>query len=330
MLGRILVAGLLIFSAMAAAEAAPAPPVSGFVTSPDGTKINYVDWGGNGPAIVMIHGLGDDPYVFGAIAQHLRGRFHIVAYARRGHGHSDAPLDKAYDLPAYVADMRAVFDQLHIDHASLAGWSMGGNEITAFADKYPQSVDKLIYLESGYDWSQASLGNRFAAIAPKKDDLASFSAYEKWWLRVWYGAGKAWVPAIQPYLRDTARIAPDGSVTVIPTDAVMARIFGGVGVKRDYVDVKSPVLAIYADRFFPDIPGDAAYNKDNAAFEASFDAFRDKSIARIEREIPNASVCRLKNRTHMSIGFENHAWLAQTIGDFLAAPKDARFDCHRA
>jgi len=303
-------------------------PASGFATSADGTRINYVDWGGSGPTVVMIHGLGDDPYVFGAIAQHLRGQFHIVAYARRGHGHSDAPLDKAYDLPTYVADMRAVFDQLHIDHASLVGWSMGGNEITGFADKYPQRVDKLIYLESGYDWSQADLGNRFAVIAPKKADLASFEAYKKWWLRVWYGAGKKWVPAIEPYLRDTARIAPDGTVTVVPTDAVMARIFSGVGIPRDYLDIKAPVMAIYADRFFPDIPGDAAYNKDNAAFEAGFDAFRLKSIARIEKEIPSASICRLSDRTHMSIGFEHNAWLAKAMAGFLHAPKGAPFDCH--
>ena len=318
---------LLLFAGMAEAKPLP-PPTSGFATSTDGTRINYVDWGGSGPTVVMIHGLGDDPYVFGAVAQHLRKRFHIIAYARRGHGHSDAPLDKAYDINAYVADMRAVFDRLHIDHASLVGWSMGGNEITAFADKYPASVDKLIYLESGYDWSQADLGNRFEVIAPKKDDLASFGAYEKWWLRVWYGAGKPWVPAIAPYLRDTARIARNGTVTVVPTDAVMAKIFGGVGVPRDYVDLKAPVLAIYADRFFPDIPGDAAYNRDNAAFESQFDAFRDRSIARIEREIPNASICRLTDRTHMSIGFEHHAWLARMITAFLSAPGSTRFDCH--
>ncbi|HEY8948217.1 MAG TPA: alpha/beta hydrolase [Rhizomicrobium sp.] len=318
---------LLLFTGLAEAGEF-SPPTSGFVTSADGTRINYVDWGGSGPAIVMIHGLGDDPYVFSAIAEHLRGQFHIVAYARRGHGHSDAPLDRKYDLPTYVADMRAVFDQLHFAHASLVGWSMGGNEITGFAVKYPRRVDKLIYLESGYDWSDANLSNRFAVIAPKKTDLSSFGAYEKWWLRVWYGAGKEWVPAIAPYLNDTARIAPDGSVTVVPTDAVMDKIMHGLAAPRDYTRIKAPVMAIYADRFFPDIPGDAAYNKDNAAFEKGFDAFRLKSIARIEHDIPNASICRLADRTHMSIGFEHNAWLAKAMAAFLEAPKNAAFDCH--
>src|SRR5512146_693391 len=119
-----LLAMVALLAAGSIVQAKPLPPpLTGFVNSSDGTRINYVDWGGSGPAIVMIHGLGDDPYVFGAIVQHLRTRFHVVAYARRGHGRSDAPADKAYDLPAYVADMCAVFDQLHIAHASLVGWS---------------------------------------------------------------------------------------------------------------------------------------------------------------------------------------------------------------
>lgn len=326
-------AALLLVGGAVQAKDLP-PPTSGFVTSADGTRINIVDWGGSGPTVVMIHGLGDDPYVFGAIADHLRARFHIVAYARRGHGDSDAPLDKAYDLPTYVADMRAVFDQLHIDHASLVGWSMGGNEITAFAGKYPQSVDKLIYLESGYDWADRpfgqNVGGMFAAIAPKKSDLVSFDAYVRWWERAWYGSDKPWVPAITPYLRDTARIAPDGSVSVVPSDAVMEKIMPGLGAHRDYRAVKAPAMAIYADRFFPDVPGNAAYNRKNAKFEAMMDRFRTASIARIRREIPNASICRTKDRTHMSIGFEDNAWLAHAMARFLDAPKDAPFDCHSA
>src|SRR5215470_14113293 len=138
------------FSLSASARAAEPEPVSGFMTSADGTHINYLDWGGQRPAIVMIHGLGDDPHVFDCIARDLHNRFHVVAYARRGHGKSDAPLDRSYDLPTYVADMLSVFDGLHIEHASLIGWSMGGNEITAFAGAYPSRVDKLIYLEAGY------------------------------------------------------------------------------------------------------------------------------------------------------------------------------------
>jgi pimeloyl-ACP methyl ester carboxylesterase len=39
----------------------------------------------------MMHGIGDDPHVFDDLASLLHDRFRIIAYARRGHGLSDAP-----------------------------------------------------------------------------------------------------------------------------------------------------------------------------------------------------------------------------------------------
>ncbi len=57
----------------------------------NGVNLNYLDWGGDGPALVMIHGIGDDPHIFDDLASLLHDRFRIIAYARRGHGLSDAP-----------------------------------------------------------------------------------------------------------------------------------------------------------------------------------------------------------------------------------------------
>ena len=326
-------AAVLIALAFLFAPPVPATepgPISGFVTSADGTRLNYLDWGGRGPAIVMIHGFGDDPHVFDAIARDLRNRFHIVAYARRGHGKSDAPLDRPYDLPTYVADMRAVFDGLHIDHASLIGWSMGGNEITAFAGAYPARVDKLIYLEAGYDWSDVfkRLLETLAAIEPSTHDLKSLNAYARWWRKTSYGSDKPWYPEIDDYLRDSVQIAKDGSVAPLPTPAVEDKILPSLRSKRDYASVQAPVLAIYADRFLPVIPGDAAYNTKDAVFESHMDKFRTMSIARIQREIPHASICRLRGRTHMSIGFEKHQILAANIGAYLDAPSATHFQCN--
>src|ERR1700757_5086068 len=119
----------------------------------NGVRLNYLDWGGVGPPLVLIHGLTDSPHIFDDFAPLLRDRVHVIAYARRGHASSDAPSNGPYDLATLVDDLRQLLDHLGIARTSMLGWSLGGNEITEFAAKYPGRVDKLVYLEAGYDWS---------------------------------------------------------------------------------------------------------------------------------------------------------------------------------
>ena len=97
----------------------------------NGVRLHVLDWGGTGPALILIHGYGDSPHVFDDIAPALTDQFHVVAYARRGHGKSSGA--ESYSNAALAGDLIAVMDSLGIAKASLAGWSMGGNEITAAA-----------------------------------------------------------------------------------------------------------------------------------------------------------------------------------------------------
>jgi pimeloyl-ACP methyl ester carboxylesterase len=108
-----------------------------------GVRLNYLDWGGDGPPVMMIHGLGDDPHILDDLAEHLRDRFHIVAYARRGHGSSDLP-DGPYDSATLTEDLRQLLDRLKSQRTHLVGWSMGGNEVTAFAGQHPDRVDRIV------------------------------------------------------------------------------------------------------------------------------------------------------------------------------------------
>src|SRR5687768_8222923 len=74
----------------------PAAHRDGFVAA-GGVRLNYLDWGGSGPNLILIHGLGDNPHVFDDFVPALGGKFRVVAYARRGHGRSskEGPFDTA-------------------------------------------------------------------------------------------------------------------------------------------------------------------------------------------------------------------------------------------
>lgn len=96
----------------------PAAHKSGFVTA-NGVRLHYLDWGGSGPPLILIHGLGENPHYFDDLAPAFTDRFRVVAYARRGHGQSDAK--GPYDTATLTEDLRALMNGLGIAKAHLAG-----------------------------------------------------------------------------------------------------------------------------------------------------------------------------------------------------------------
>ena len=105
----------------------PSPHTSHFVTV-NGVRLHYLDWGGSGEPLVLIHGLGDTPHYFDDLARAFRDRWRVVAYARRGHGRSEAR--SPYDADTLAEDLRQLLDRLGLDTVNLAGWSLGGRELT--------------------------------------------------------------------------------------------------------------------------------------------------------------------------------------------------------
>jgi pimeloyl-ACP methyl ester carboxylesterase len=121
-------------------------PKSDFVHV-NGIRLHYLDWGGNGPALIFLAGMGSSAYIFNRFAPRFTDKFHVLALTRRGHGDSDYP-ETGYDADTLIEDIRQFMDGLHIEKATLVGHSLAGVELTHFAGTYPQRLDKLIYLEA--------------------------------------------------------------------------------------------------------------------------------------------------------------------------------------
>ena len=300
--------------------AQPAAPESVHVQV-NGIRLHYLDWGGDGPAIVMIHGIGDDPHIFHDLASRLRDRFRVVAYARRGHGFSDAP-DGPYDPATLVSDLEGVLDRAEIPKATLVGWSMGGNEITQFAGEHPGRVHKLIYFDSGYDWSAPEFFKPFEqmvfTVAPVEIDVASLDTYRTWFRTAWFGPAP-WSDGLEGYIRAIAQPDAEGRLHPAPTEKAFLANLATCGIwRRDYTRVRAPALALYAPTFFPE-HGDAARLEKVRDFERNTMApFRRASIERITREMRGGvKVMELAGRTHMSIGVEQPDELAAIVRDFL-------------
>jgi non-heme chloroperoxidase len=113
-------------------------------------RLHYLDFGGQGPTIVFLPGLGNTAHAFDDFAPRFTDRFHCIALTRRGFGESDHPTE-GYDTPRLVEDIRAALDALKLDRVILVGHSIAGEEMTRFAATYPGRVDRLVYLDAAYD-----------------------------------------------------------------------------------------------------------------------------------------------------------------------------------
>jgi pimeloyl-ACP methyl ester carboxylesterase len=116
-------------------------------------RLEVLDWGGTGPAVVLLAGLGGTAHIYDDLAPQLVDRFRIIGITRRGHGASSRAVDTTtYTLDPLASDIRTVLDSLGIHRASLVGHSIAGAEITRFAARYPDRVEKLVYLDSAHDF----------------------------------------------------------------------------------------------------------------------------------------------------------------------------------
>jgi len=312
-------------------------PVSGADVSPhrsafaegDGVRLNYLDWGGDGPPLILIHGIANSPHIFDDLAPLLRDRFHVIAYARRGHGQSEAP-SGPYDSNALVGDLAHLLDNLQIKRANFLGWSMGSNEVTEFAGRYPDRVEKIVYLEGGYDWSDPRFFKAFtdmlAANSPKPETLRSLDALRTWYHAAWIGRDVPWTSALEAFLRDAVRIEANGRVDPVPSIEVFAALHQTLGAwRRDYTKVSAPVLAIYGSSFFPPSDADTDLARKLRDFEKDeVQPFRRASIDRVRRELRNVQILEITDRTHMSIGVISPDALAASIKEFLASGPSPR------
>lgn len=116
-------------------------------------RLEVLDWGGHGPALVLLAGLGESGHIYNDFAPRLTDRFRVIALTRRGHGASSHADTSTYALDTLAADIGAVLDSLQLKRASLIGHSIAGSEITRFAARYPDRVDKLVYLDASHDFA---------------------------------------------------------------------------------------------------------------------------------------------------------------------------------
>jgi pimeloyl-ACP methyl ester carboxylesterase len=91
---------------------------------------------GEGPAILLIHGIGDNSSTWETVQTTLAQRFTVIAPDLLGHGKSDKPRAD-YSVAAYANGMRDLLAVLDIERVTVVGHSLGGGVTMQFAYQYP-------------------------------------------------------------------------------------------------------------------------------------------------------------------------------------------------
>jgi pimeloyl-ACP methyl ester carboxylesterase len=137
------------------------------------------DFGGAGPAVLLLHGLAGQASEWRATASWLRRIARVYALDQRGHGRSDrAP--GAYSREAYVGDAAAAIEQLGLARAVVLGQSMGGLNAFLVAARHAALVRALIVVEAEASADEAGVRSVQAWLRSLPVPFSSASDAQAW------------------------------------------------------------------------------------------------------------------------------------------------------
>ncbi|PZF70961.1 alpha/beta fold hydrolase [Taibaiella soli] len=146
---RILFVLLVSFSSLISNAQKPASPPANFkskIANVNGIKIHYVI-GGKGDALVLIHGFGQNWYMWNRLLPELSKHFTVIAPDLRGLGESEKT-EGGYDKKTMATDIHELVKQLGYSKASVAGHDIGFMVAYAYAAQYPGDVTKLALVDA--------------------------------------------------------------------------------------------------------------------------------------------------------------------------------------
>ncbi len=282
----------------------PSPHRVQFVTVDDGVKLEVLDWGGRGRAVVLLAGSGNTAHVFDEFAPKLTDCCHVYGITRRGYGASSQPA-AGYDEQRLADDVLRVLDALGISKPVLAGHSMAGGELTALGNQHSRRLAGLVYLDAladprdfpASDPAYMELFRKLPAPMrtppPSAGSVRTFDAYRAAQLR----NEKFAFPESE--LRNAFETNPDGTMGRHKTSRSVHTAIGDGARKRDYSNIRVPVLALFGS------PRPREYQPKNdeeraaiSAFEKATAAFGERWIQNLKRGVPGARIAVVQGAGH--------------------------------
>lgn len=271
-------------------HAQASPPRATLITVADNVQLEVLDWGGEGPVLVLLAGGGHTAHVFDGFAWRLTPYLHVIGISRRGVGASSRPKTD-YDSTTLVRDLVAILDSLGLAKASFAGHSFAGSEMSILAARYPERVDRLIYLDSGFDYRQ--MLDRVGVATALGSPQPPVGVYDRGTVADWRLLGERSSGAGFPEseVRAMFRVGADGIVQGSATaPETLPAMLNGIE-PAPLTKIRAPTLAIYAVPTSAEVMYPSWYAFDDSARQrgrtvyAAVSAEHKLQRARFKREV---------------------------------------------
>jgi pimeloyl-ACP methyl ester carboxylesterase len=133
------------------------------VTVNGGQRLHFVDYGGAGTPVVLLHSFLMDLEMFAPQVAALGGEFRLIAVDERGHG--GTPADRPFDYWDVASDVLALLDQLGITRAAVVGTSQGGFVGLRMALTAPDRITALAVLGTSAAAEDANIAASYRELA---------------------------------------------------------------------------------------------------------------------------------------------------------------------
>jgi pimeloyl-ACP methyl ester carboxylesterase len=115
-----------------------------------GLRLHYTRTGGDGPPLVLAHGVGDDGLCWTTVAEALAPEYDVIMVDARGHGRSEAP-EHGYRPNVQAEDLAGLIAALGLRRPIVLGHSMGAATALMLASAHP-NLPAAILLEDPPPW----------------------------------------------------------------------------------------------------------------------------------------------------------------------------------
>lgn len=205
---------------------------------------------GRGPALLLIHGIGDNSSTWEEVIPILAQNYTVIAPDLLGHGLSDKPRAD-YSVAAFANGMRDLLVVLGIPKVTVIGHSLGGGVAMQFCYQYPRFAERLILVAAGGVTREVNPALRLFSLPVVHQSLALLR-----------------VPGVLPSLRAGAR-----ALAAAPTPPGLPSALAPTNLLKDHDDLLRVV-------------GDLATPTASAAFLRTLRAvvdWRGQSVTMLDR-----------------------------------------------
>lgn len=125
-------------------------------------RLHVLLWGeAIAPAVLLVHGNGAHAHWWDSLVPYFVPGYRLIVPDLRGHGESDWPMEPAYAIADFAADLLAVLDRLAVPRVAVIAHSMGARVAAWFAAHHGERTRGLAMLDTSLAGVDPELADRY-------------------------------------------------------------------------------------------------------------------------------------------------------------------------